>query len=102
MFKVSHNIDIRRELAMNPFCRIARVSDDDGVNLRTVTITFSPSIIISDEKTAREDADRHKVECVRIIVASEWNRKISSKFVGYGLFDKEEDALLGTKDFRWV
>lgn len=100
--QISWNIDIRRELRRNPFCRIARISTGDGVNLRTVTTTVYPSYYFKDESVARETAEKHGVECVRIVLASEWNGEISHTFMGWGLFDPEEDLLLGTGDFEWV
>ena len=100
--QISWNIDIDRELRRNPFCRIARISQGDGINLRTVTTTVFPSYHFTDESVARETAEKHDVECVRIIMAQEWNGEISFKFIGWGLFDAEEDLLLETIDFEWV
>lgn len=100
--QISWNIDIDRELRRNPFCRIARISQGDGINLRTVTTTVFPSFTIKDETVARETAEKHDVECVRIVFASEWNGEISYTFMGWGLFDSDEDVLLGTEDFNFV
>ena len=97
---ISYNIDIRRELAKNPFCRVARISHGDGINLRTVTTTVYPSLYFTNEDRARQDAERLNVECVRIVLAHEMNGEISFSFMGWGLFD--DDKLLETSDLVWV
>ena len=89
---LSYNIDISRELTRNPFCKVARVSNGDGVNFRTVTTTIYPPFFTTDENEARKIADEHGVECVRIVFASEWNGEISFKFMGYGFLS--DDVLL--------